>query len=119
MRRYETSGLCSRDPRQPIRGFTLIEILIVVILLGILASMVVPRFVNISNDVEETQIKHQLTEVRKQLKLYQFKQNQYPADLTTLVTAGYIDKMPTHPSPGNYNYNPATGAITSSRDATW
>jgi general secretion pathway protein G len=101
------------------RAFTLIEILIVVVLLGVLAAMVMPRFVDATDQVEESAIRNQLTEVRKQIRYYYFKTNAYPADVATLVTAGYLDKEPLHPAPGNYNYNPATGEITSSRDAAW
>ena len=105
---------CSRR-----RGFTLMEILIVVLLLGILAAMVMPRFVDATSNVEETSIKTQLTEVRKQIRYYYFKNNAYPADMPALVAAGYIDKVPLHPAPGNFNYNAATGELTSSRDASW
>ena len=109
----------ARAYRDGSRAFTLMEILVVVLLLGILAAMAMPRFVDATGQVEESAIKSQLNEVRKQVQYYYFKNNAYPPDLATLVTAGYVDKEPTHPAPGNFNYNPTTGAFTSSRDASW
>lgn len=55
------------------RGFTLIEILIVVVILGILAAIVIPQFTNASQDAQVSAIKSQLQTVRSQIELYRVK----------------------------------------------
>lgn len=55
------------------QGFTLIEILIVVVILGILAAIVIPQFTNASQDAQVSAIKSQLQTVRSQIELYRVK----------------------------------------------
>ncbi|MHC4715677.1 MAG: type II secretion system protein [Planctomycetota bacterium] len=52
------------------KGFTLVEILIVVIILGILAAIVIPQFTEASNDARESQLVSDLQTVRGQVELY-------------------------------------------------
>ncbi|NLF29935.1 MAG: prepilin-type N-terminal cleavage/methylation domain-containing protein [Planctomycetes bacterium] len=51
-------------------GFTLVEILIVVIILGILAAIVVPQFTDASNEARMSSIQSDLQTVRSQIELY-------------------------------------------------
>jgi len=52
------------------RGFTLVEILIVVVILGILASIVVPQFVSATTEATKTHIQRNLQEIANQVELY-------------------------------------------------
>lgn len=52
------------------RGFTLIEILIVVVILGILAAVVVPQFTNAADDANDAAVRSQLQTLRGQIELY-------------------------------------------------
>ena len=52
------------------RGFTLIEILIVVVILGVLSSIVIPQFTNATEDAEETSARAQLNILRGQMSMY-------------------------------------------------
>ena len=56
--------------RRSSRGFTLVEILIVVIILGILAAIGLPQFLNASTDARLSNLKTNLQTVRAQLLLY-------------------------------------------------
>ena len=55
------------------RGFTLIEILIVVVILGILAAIVVPQFTNASQEATASSIRSQLQTLRGQIELYRVR----------------------------------------------
>ena len=54
-------------------GFTLVEILIVVIILGILAAIVIPQFTNASQDARKSSLVSQLQTIRSQLELYKLQ----------------------------------------------
>ena len=73
------------------RGFTLVEVLIVVIVLGILAAIVVPQFSRASDDANLSALKTNLQTIRAQLELYKIQHNgSYPtlAAFTAQLTAG-------------------------------
>jgi general secretion pathway protein G len=55
------------------RGFTLVEILIVVIILGILAAIVIPQFTNASNDARANSVQSTLQTIRSQLELFKIQ----------------------------------------------
>ena len=57
------------------RGFTLVEILIVVVVLGILAAMVIPQFSAASEDAMESQLRSNIRLIRSQIMLYQVEHN--------------------------------------------
>ena len=86
------------------RAFTLIEILIVVVILGILAAIVIPQFTSASDDAAQSSAKSHLQTVRAQLELYKFELNGYPATMAALVTAGYIQQDPSASVIGTYNF---------------
>ena len=64
-------------------GFTLVEILIVVVILGILAAIVVPQFTNASQTAKASSLLSQLQSIRSQLELYQVQHNAVYPDLNT------------------------------------
>ena len=57
------------------KGFTLVEILIVVIILGILAAIVIPQFSNASTDAKKNSLTSQLQTMRSQFELYKLQHN--------------------------------------------
>ena len=113
-------------------GFTLVEILIVVVILGILAAIVIPQFTSASESAKASSLVSQLQTIRSQLELYQVQHNgDYPT-LATLQTgdpdnwtglstqtdvdgaAGtdfgpYLQKAPVNPFTGTSNVIASTG----------
>ena len=66
-------------------GFTLVEILIVVIILGILAAIVIPQFTEASNDARESALQSDLQTMRSQLELYKVQHlENYPQQIATV-----------------------------------
>ncbi len=55
------------------KGFTLVEILIVVVILGILAAIVIPQFSSASEDASINRVKQDLQTVRSQIQLYKIQ----------------------------------------------
>ena len=84
------------------KGFTLVEILIVVVILGILAAIVIPQFTNASTEAKENSLKSDLHTMRAQLELYKVRYNQDEDanSLGDLVTAEYLREIPTNPFNG-------------------
>jgi len=70
------------------KGFTLVEILIVVIILGILAAIVIPQFTNASTDARRNSLTSQLQTLRSQLELYKLQHNDR---LPTSIATGSTD----------------------------
>src|SRR5260221_10787610 len=68
------------------RGFPLVEILIVVIILGILAAIVIPQFTNASNDARQNSIASTLQTLRSQVELYKIQQADTPPALASMWT---------------------------------
>ena len=67
--------LLTRIPRRS-RGFTLVEILIVVVILGILAAIVVPQFSGAAETASDTALKEDLRTIRAQTLLYSSQHRQ-------------------------------------------
>lgn len=63
------------------RGFTLVEILIVVVILGILAAIVVPQFTQASTEAKENSLRSNLQSIRSQIELYKVQHNDVPPTL--------------------------------------
>jgi general secretion pathway protein G len=64
-------------------GFTLIEILIVVIILGILAAIVIPQFSSASNDARKSNVQTTVQTLRSQIALYKLQHQDTLPDLVT------------------------------------
>ena len=61
--------------RQTRKGFTLIEILIVVIILGILAAIVIPQFTNASKEAKQSSLVTMVQSLRSQIALFKLQHN--------------------------------------------
>ncbi|MHC4845917.1 MAG: type II secretion system protein, partial [Planctomycetota bacterium] len=84
---------CTRlKPRSA--GFTLVELLIVVIILGVLAAVVIPQFQNTTEQAKESSLAASLSTIRQAISLYRVQHNEvYPgqggwAEFVTQLTNG-------------------------------
>ncbi|MGL4603237.1 MAG: type II secretion system major pseudopilin GspG [Iodobacter sp.] len=100
------------------RGFTLIEILVVITILAILGALVVPKIMNRPNEARVVAAKQDIRSIVQALKLYKLDNGRYPSTeqgLKALVekpnaapvpnnwkTGGYLEKLPKDPWGGDY-----------------
>jgi general secretion pathway protein G len=85
------------SPIRDERGFTLIELLVVISMISILAAMGMVQYRNSIRRTEEVTLKHDLFQMRDAIDQYYADKGKYPASLDTLVTDGYIRKIPDDP----------------------
>lgn len=104
--------------RRPQSGFTLIEIMVVVVILGILAGIVVPRIMDRPDSARVEAAKQDIRAIESALNLYRLDNNHYPSTdqgLEALVEEptgnpeprnwqGYLDRVPTDPWGNDYQY---------------
>ena len=99
------------------RGFTLIEIMVVVVILGILAALIAPNVINRIDDAQAAKVRQDIRAIESALKLYRLDNFRYPTTdqgLEALVAppAGgsgksaerYLDRMPKDPWDRPYRY---------------
>lgn len=72
------------------RGFTLVEILIVVVILGILAAIVIPQFTQASTEAKTNSLCSDLQTLRSQIELYKVQHNDIPPGNTVTVATGAV-----------------------------
>lgn len=90
-------GLTCHSKRGVSRGFTLVELLVVLSILALLLSLAVPRYFSGVQRAKEQALKQQLSTTRKALDEFYADQGQYPDTLQELVDKRYLDKLPWDP----------------------
>jgi general secretion pathway protein G len=78
-------------------GFTLVELLVVLALISILASMAVVQYRNGVRHTQESVLRTDLFRMRDAIDQYYADKNKYPASLETLVSDGYMRQIPPDP----------------------
>jgi len=95
------SWLVARRPRTSSRGFTLIEILIVITIIGILVTLAQPNFNRAVTAAKEAALKENLFIFRDVIDQFYADNTKYPASLSELVEKGYIRQVPKDPVTGS------------------
>lgn len=107
------------------KGFTLIEVMIVIVILGILAALIVPKIIGRPDEARVIAAKQDISSLLQALKLYRLDNQRYPTtdqSLQALVVkpttaplppnwknGGYIERLPKDPWGNQYRYlNPGT-----------
>jgi len=102
------------------RGFTLLEVMVVVVILGILAALVVPKIISRPDEARIIAAKQDIASLLQALKLYRLDNHRYPSSeqgLQALVVqptgtpvppnwkaGGYIERLPKDPWGNAYQY---------------
>jgi len=79
------------------RGFTLLELIIVVAMIGILASIAMPALKDMPRRAKESVLKTNLRTLREVIDQYYGDKGRYPASLDELVQSKYLRQMPADP----------------------
>ena len=104
-------------PRRP-GGFTLIELMVVLVIIGVLAALIVPNVLNRADDARATAARTDVNNLMQALKLYKLDNQRFPSAeqslkaLVTKPTVGttppnwkpYLDKLPNDPWGGPYQF---------------
>ena len=112
----------SATPRQPRRrpetGFTLIEVMVVIVILGVLAALIVPRVLGRPDEARIVAAKQDIASIMQALKLYKLDNRRYPSTeqgLKALVERpsiapqpdnwkSYLEKLPNDPWGSPYQF---------------
>ena len=102
------------------RGFTLLEVMVVIVILGILAALVVPNIIGRPDEARVIAAKQDIASLMQALKLYRLDNQRYPTTeqgLQSLVakpttspipanwkTGGYVERLPKDPWGNAYQY---------------
>lgn len=79
------------------RGFTLIELMVVMAVLALLAMLVSPRYFSSVEQARETALRANLQETRRAIDQYFTDKGQYPSSLQDLVDERYLRSLPVDP----------------------
>lgn len=108
-----------RSPRRAVAGFTLIEIMVVVIIIGLLAAVVVPQFLGRIDDARVSKAKQDIQAIETALTMFKLDNFRFPSTdqgLTALVqqptdptirnwrAGGYLRKVSKDPWGNDYHY---------------
>lgn len=79
------------------RGFTVIELLVVLAAIGLLLAVALPRYVQHVDAAREVALKHNLRALREAIDKYHADRGRYPESLQELVATHYLRQVPEDP----------------------
>jgi general secretion pathway protein G len=87
----------ARASRSTEQGFTLLELMIVMVVIGLLAAIAIPSYTNNIRNAREAVLKEDLHTMRTAIDSYTVDKQKAPQSLDDLVESGYLKTMPVDP----------------------
>jgi general secretion pathway protein G len=107
-----------RSPRKASRGFTLLELMIVMAIILILATIGAGRFEQSLVRAHEAALKQDLFVMRNAIQQYTLDKEAAPSSLDDLVSAGYLREIPVDPITRQKDWNTSSDDFLYSPDQT-
>jgi general secretion pathway protein G len=89
-----------------LRGFTLLEMMIVMVIMGILLAIALPIYTQSVVRAREAVLRNDLFELRKLISQYTLDKQKAPQSLDDLVSGGYLKQIPKDPMTNEANWEP-------------
>jgi general secretion pathway protein G len=114
------------------KGFTLVELVMVIAIIGVLAAIIVPKFSNKAGEANDAATRANLQNIRAAVDMYRADNNIYPPTLNQLVVSNALKSIPmdftstppkndstaTGSNDGGWIYDAATGTVSLDRTGT-
>ena len=84
------------------RGFATLEVILMVVVIGILASIAMPRFTNITAKANTAKIQADLSTINTAIEVYYMEKGSYATSIDDLVSKEYLQAKPKAPSGSAY-----------------
>lgn len=91
----------ARTEQQGRNGFTLIELMIVMAIIGTLTAIAIPSYINAVRHAREAVLREDLHTMRSAIDSYTVDKEKAPQSLDDLVQSGYLKSMPVDPMTGS------------------
>lgn len=104
----------NREKTKKRNGFTLVELLVTISILGVLMAIALVSFRGAQVVARDTQRKTELEEIRSALEVYRTDYGTYPEtdNLESELTPDYLPTLPVDPRPADYTYDYDSAGIT-------
>ncbi|MDS1030062.1 prepilin-type N-terminal cleavage/methylation domain-containing protein [Bacillota bacterium LX-D] len=94
-------------------GFTLLELLVVIVIIGLLASIAIPSFSDAAYKSKNKKVEADIRVLQSAAELYYAENNKYPEELHELVDSDILKEIPKDPWGGDYKID--NGEVSSSK----
>lgn len=93
------------------KGFTLIELMVVVLIIGILVAIAIPVFGSAANNAKDKSCIANIRTIAGAVAQYNAENNSWAPDVATLVSSGFLKAEPSDPH-GAFTYAITTGTVS-------